>query len=190
MILDTLIVECTPYDFKLMLEEKKPKSWQKSVSAFANGSGGYLFFGIDNDGIVRRFDDVRHIMAPLDNMELRGDKLKRIRKEIKILDECTDELKPKFKSTPSLFQTIIYATADTPNVGDHDGNVSETKFTERQQKILNLVKESPVITGRQMSETLSVSQRTIERDLSTLQKKGILKHEGKDNDGVWVVLGT
>jgi len=33
-----------------------------------------------------------------------------------------------------------------------------------------------------------VSQRTIERDLSALQKSGILKHEGKDNDGVWVVL--
>ena len=38
-----------------------------------------------------------------------------------------------------------------------------------------------------MSETLSVSQRTIERDLSALQKYGILKHEGKDNDGGWVV---
>ena len=30
-------------------------------------------------------------------------------------------------------------------------------------------------------------QRTIERDLSALQKKGILKHEGKDNDGKWVI---
>ena len=38
-----------------------------------------------------------------------------------------------------------------------------------------------------MSETLSVSQRTIERDLSALQKKGVLKHEGNDNDGVWVI---
>ena len=38
-----------------------------------------------------------------------------------------------------------------------------------------------------MSETLSVNQRTIERDLSALQKKGILKHEGKDNDGKWVI---
>lgn len=66
--------------------------------------------------------------------------------------------------------------------------VSETKITERQQKILNLIKESPTISGRQMSEKLSVSQRTIERDLSALQKSGILKHEGKDNDGVWVVL--
>ena len=66
--------------------------------------------------------------------------------------------------------------------------MSETKLTERQQKVLNLIKESPTITGKQMSETLSVSQRTIERDLSTLQKKGVLKREGKDNDGMWVIL--
>ena len=62
--------------------------------------------------------------------------------------------------------------------------MAEMKLTERQLIILNLIKESPTITGRQMSETLSVSQRTIERDLSAMQKKGVLKHEGKDNDGV------
>ena len=66
--------------------------------------------------------------------------------------------------------------------------MSETKPSECQQKILNLIKGSPTITGRQMSETLSVSQRTIERDLSALQKLGVLKREGKDNGGVWVVL--
>lgn len=66
--------------------------------------------------------------------------------------------------------------------------MSETKLTERQQKILNLIKESPTITGKQMSEILSVSQRTIERDLSILQKLDVLKREGKDNDGVWIVI--
>ena len=66
--------------------------------------------------------------------------------------------------------------------------MSERKLTERQHKILNLIKESPKITGKQMSETLSVSQLTIERDLSALQKLGVLKHEGKDNDGVWIVF--
>ena len=66
--------------------------------------------------------------------------------------------------------------------------MSESKLSERQQKILNLIKESPTITGKQMSETLSVSQRTIERDLSALQKHGVLKREGKDNDGVWVIV--
>lgn len=58
---ETLIAECTAYDFKVMLEEKKPKSWLKSVSAFANGLGGSLFFGIDNDGIVKGLDDIQHV---------------------------------------------------------------------------------------------------------------------------------
>ena len=40
---------------------KKPKSWLKSVSAFANGLGGSLFFGIDNDGGVKGLDDVQHV---------------------------------------------------------------------------------------------------------------------------------
>ena len=61
MDLNSLIAECTAYDFKVMLEEKKPKSWLKSVSAFANGLGGSLFFGIDNDGIVKGLDDVQHV---------------------------------------------------------------------------------------------------------------------------------
>ena len=73
------------------------------------------------------------------------------------------------------------------NVGDYDGDMSETKLTERQQKIINLIKESPTITAKQMSETLSVSQRTIERDLSALKEMEILKRKGKDNDGMWVI---
>ena len=44
-----------------MLEEKKPKSWLKSVSAFANCLGGSLLFGIDNDGIVKGIDNVQHV---------------------------------------------------------------------------------------------------------------------------------
>ena len=39
-----------------------------------------------------------------------------------------------------------------------------------------------------MSETMSVTQRTIERDLSVLQKAGIIRHEGRANAGVWVIL--
>ena len=59
MELKALTAECTAYDFKVMLEEKKPKSWLKSVSAFANGLGGSLFFGIDNDGVVKGLNDVQ-----------------------------------------------------------------------------------------------------------------------------------
>ena len=44
-----LIGETTEYDKKQYLEEKKPKSWCKSVSAFANGIGGSLIWGITKD---------------------------------------------------------------------------------------------------------------------------------------------
>ena len=48
-MIDRWIAEATECDFKVALEVKKPKSWLKSVSAFANGIDGTLFFGIDND---------------------------------------------------------------------------------------------------------------------------------------------
>ncbi len=53
MDLRFLIGETTEYDKKLALEAKKPKSWCKSVSAFANSVGGSLIFGISaNDEII------------------------------------------------------------------------------------------------------------------------------------------
>ena len=51
-----LPAETTEYEFKVALETKKPKSWLKSVCAFANGIGGTLIFGIDDDRNVVGLD--------------------------------------------------------------------------------------------------------------------------------------
>lgn len=136
----------------------------------------------------RRNPILANVMAQLDYMEKRGSGLSRICNETKALDGYKEELKPIFKSTPTQFQTIIYASAVVSNVGDHVGDVSEIKLTERQQNIINLIKGKPSISARQMSEILSVTSRTIERDISTMKKMGILKREGKDNDGEWIII--
>lgn len=47
-----LIGETSDYDKKERLEINKPKSWCKSVSAFANGKGGCLIFGVSDDDKV------------------------------------------------------------------------------------------------------------------------------------------
>lgn len=52
MDITKLIGETTQYDKKQALEIKRPKSWCKSVSAFANGMGGALIFGIADNGEV------------------------------------------------------------------------------------------------------------------------------------------
>ena len=135
----------------------------------------------------RRNPILANVMAQLDYMEKRGSGLTRICNETQALDGYKDELKPVFKSTPTQFQTIIFASSDNQNVGDFVGDMSEMKLTERQQKILNIIKELPTISAKQMSETLSVTTRTIERDLSLMKKAGVLKREGKDNNGVWII---
>ena len=48
-MIEKWIAEATECDFKVAVEIKKPKSWLKSVSAFSNGIGGTLFFGIDDN---------------------------------------------------------------------------------------------------------------------------------------------
>ena len=45
--------ETTLYEKKEKVEKNKVKNWLKTVSAFANGKGGMLIFGInDNDEII------------------------------------------------------------------------------------------------------------------------------------------
>ena len=65
--IENLIAECSAYDFKVMLEDKKPKSWLKSVSAFANGIGGSLFIGVDDDGTTKGLDDIQFVCETISN---------------------------------------------------------------------------------------------------------------------------
>lgn len=66
----------------------------------------------------RRNPILANVMAQLDYMEKRGSGLTRICNETMALDGYKDELKPVFKSTPTQFQTIIYASTDTQDVGN------------------------------------------------------------------------
>ena len=136
----------------------------------------------------RRNPILANVMAQLDYMEKRGSGLSRICNETKALAGYREELKPLFKSTPTQFQTCIFSSAEKPIVGDSVGDMSEPKLSDRQQKIVDMIKIKPTTSAKQMSETLSVSQRTIERDLSIMKEAGILKREGKDNKGMWIIV--
>lgn len=86
----------------------------------------------------------------------------------------------------------LYITKLSQNVAEmaeiNVGDVSERELSERQLNIISMIKGNPFVTGKEMSETMSVTQRTIERDLSVLQKAGIIRHEGRVSAGVWVIL--
>lgn len=57
------------------------------------------------------------------------------------------------------------------NVGVNSREISDVKLTERQTIMVSVIKSNPMVTAKQMSETLSVTVRTIERDLALMQKQ-------------------
>ena len=59
MKIEKLIGEATEYDKKQSLEIKRPKSWLKSISAFANTFGGKLIWGLSDDNQVIGLDDAK-----------------------------------------------------------------------------------------------------------------------------------
>ena len=59
MNLKDYLGETNLYDKKEKLEINKPKSWLKSVSAFANGRGGKLIFGVKEDNMIIGLSDFK-----------------------------------------------------------------------------------------------------------------------------------
>lgn len=67
------------------------------------------------------------------------------------------------------------------------------QLTERQHTILRLidtsVAEGVVETAESLARKLKVSPRTVQRELSRLQKMKRLRRKGADSNGDWEVLG-
>lgn len=74
------------------------------------------------------------------------------------------------------------------DVGSSVGSLESAKLTDRQKNICKMLIINPHVSAKAMSEVLSVVPRTIERELSSMQKAGVIRHEGKTSGGKWVVL--
>ena len=65
-------------------------------------------------------------------------------------------------------------------------------ITERQRVILEMISTDSFMSAKAMSEKMSekkfVAERTIQRDLADLQKKGIIMRKGGRFGGEWVIV--
>lgn len=62
------------------------------------------------------------------------------------------------------------------------------QLTERQMKIVRMIQNDERVSSTEMSLVLSVSIKTIKRDLKEMQNMGIITHEGNTSAGRWIVL--
>lgn len=72
--------------------------------------------------------------------------------------------------------------------GGDGGNVAVMKLTYRQQIILSFIAKHFDITAKQMAVMSGIPQRTIERELSILQKADMICHIGAPRTGRWKLL--
>lgn len=111
-----LIGEATDYDKKVAIEKKKPKSWCKSVSAFANTFGGSLIFGISDDdeliGLENPKEDAEFLseeikkkISPIPDFKLRFEKIED--KTFIILDIYSGDDTPYFYRADGTMEAFI-----------------------------------------------------------------------------------
>ncbi len=148
MNIKKFIGEATEYEKKQAVEVRKPKSWCKSVSAFANGAGGVLIFGIDDDGNI----------IGIDNPEADAEKISEI---IKTHLDPIPEFRPRFEKTDdkTLIILNIMSGEDTPYYYSADGVLEayvrvsneSVKATAIEQKRL-IMKEKNISYDTQISQ--------------------------------------
>ncbi len=150
-MIDRLIAEATECDFKVALEVKKPKSWLKSVSAFANGIGGTLIFGISDD---------REIIG-LDNAQSDAEAISRLIKErISPLPEFA--LKPIQEQGKNLLVLTVSSGTATPYYYRADGI---------REAYIRIGNESTVVPDFMLGELiLKGSNRTFDTLISDSKK--------------------
>ena len=67
-MIDKYIAEATDCDFKEAIELNKPKSWLKTVSAFADGIGGTIFFGVDDDRSIVGLSEIKNAIDSISKL--------------------------------------------------------------------------------------------------------------------------
>ena len=61
--------------------------------------------------------------------------------------------------------------------------------TDREKKIIELVKENPQITLAEISKKIGKSLRTVNSSMKLLQEKGIIERVGSKKKGHWIITG-
>lgn len=89
-----------------------------------------------------------------------------------------NELKNRYLHINHLFEE---------NAEINAGINAEIKISEKQQKIILMLKENPYCTIKEISDKLNVNHSTVERNIKKLRENGIVERVGARKDGKWIV---
>jgi len=73
------------------------------------------------------------------------------------------------------------------NVGENVGVNAGIKLTKNQNLIIQLLLENKELSIEKLAESVGITTRSIERNISILKDKGLLERVGSDRTGYWKV---
>jgi ATP-dependent DNA helicase RecG len=90
----------------------------------------------------------------------------------------------------------------TDNIQENQDNVQQTsnkrptniqqtsnkRTANVQEEIMEIIKDNPFITRKELEVQLGYSHGKIKYHISQLTKQGIIKHEGATKSGKWVII--
>ena len=118
---ELLQTEATKLEFKEMLEIKKPKSWLKTVSAFANGAGGVLLLGVADDKRIIGLDDIKN------DIDVIGKKVKEFIEPMPILEFSSYQA-----SNKDVLAVEVLPGEDPPYFYSSHGSLTACSYGKRQ----------------------------------------------------------
>jgi predicted HTH transcriptional regulator len=133
-----LIAEATEYEFKSAVEANKPRSLLKTVSAFANGVGGSIYFGVSGDGVAAGLDP----------------------------EYAVPSFRSTEQSFVVTLRNLNYGKSSMPTGADGGiENGIKNGVEKNTEKILNAIRTNPKITQKRLADETGLSVRTVAREL-------------------------
>ena len=107
-------------------------------------------------------------------------------------------------TTPTITSDRTYATVSFPlksaiqrkndndgkNVGVNVGVNVGLKLTDTQTSVYELIKHNPNATHADLAQSFYINTRTVERTTKSLRELGLIRREGSDKSGYWVVINN
>ena len=66
--------------------------------------------------------------------------------------------------------------------------ISREKKQKSREKIISILEEHPNYSARKFAEVIGITQKAVEKHLSKLKAEGLIKRDGPDKGGKWVVI--
>lgn len=109
----------------------------------------------------------------------------------RIYEACeAEKVKVEFKKLKSGFLVVFYR-ADSEIFHTSEPRLVEglvEGLAESQKKILELIKDNPTISKKELAEAIKISTTAIDKNIKTLKDKGLIKRVGPDKGGYWQIV--